>query len=46
MTTLAKIGYGDYVAISNWERLMACLMLIISIAFFSYLIDNLTNALL
>jgi voltage-gated potassium channel Kch len=45
MTTLAKIGYGDYFPISDNERLLTVLMLLISMIFFSFLIDRLIKAL-
>jgi Ion channel len=40
MTTIAKIGYGDYYAISNVERIFAVLILLISMIFFSYVLDQ------
>lgn len=40
MTTLAKIGYGDYLPISDDEMLYTLCILFISIIFFSYVLDQ------
>lgn len=40
MTTIAKIGYGDYFAYSDVERIFAVLILLLSMIFFSYVLDQ------
>ena len=41
MTTLIKVGYGDYYPLSDFERFMTIILLFISMCFFSYLLDQL-----
>lgn len=40
MTTLSTVGYGDYFPISNLERIMAVLVMLIGVAFFSYILGS------
>lgn len=39
-TTIAKVGYGDFYPISNNEKLLTCVLLILAMVFFSYVVDN------
>lgn len=39
MTTLAKIGYGDFYPKSDYEKFYTIIILMISIVFFSYILD-------
>lgn len=43
MTTLAKIGYGDYFPLSNLEKIATLCILFISMIFFSYVLDKFIN---
>jgi hypothetical protein len=40
MTTVAKIGYGDMTPQSNVEKLCTVVILLISMIFFSYVLDQ------
>jgi len=40
MTTLAKIGYGDYYPLSDAEKIFTIAVLLFSIVFFSFLLDR------
>ena len=40
LTTLSTVGYGDYYPISNNERLIAIIIMIGGVAFFSYTMGN------
>ena len=40
MTTLATVGYGDYVPISVQEKLIFSFMLMIGVIVFSFIMDN------
>ena len=46
MTTLAKIGYGDFFPYSNAERVYTVIILMISMIFFSYVLDRFITTLL
>lgn len=45
MTTVAKIGYGDFYPRSSIEMIMVILILIISLVFFSYVLEQFINIL-
>ncbi|CAI2360541.1 unnamed protein product [Moneuplotes crassus] len=40
LTTLSTVGYGDYYPISNIERIIACMIMLVGVAFFSYIMGN------
>jgi hypothetical protein len=40
MTTVAKIGYGDYYPISASEKAMCTIVLIIAVIYFSWVLDQ------
>ena len=40
LTTLSTVGYGDYVPISNFERVVAAIIMLCGVAFFSYIMSN------
>lgn len=40
LTTLSTVGYGDYYPISNAERIMAVIIMLCGVAFFSYIMGN------
>lgn len=40
LTTLATVGYGDYYPISWIEKIFAVLVMLLGVAFFSYIIGN------
>ena len=40
MTTLAKIGYGDFFPLSDAEKLYTLVVLLFSLVFFSFLLDR------
>jgi len=40
LTTLSTVGYGDYFPISNLERIMAVIIMLGGVAFFSYIMGN------
>lgn len=43
LSTLATVGYGDYVPQTSRERLIAMIIMVTGIAFFSYVINNFNN---
>lgn len=45
MTTVAKIGYGDYYPQSDVEKIMTIMILFISMVFFSYVLEQFINIL-
>ena len=40
LTTLSTVGYGDYHPISNLERILAVIIMLGGVAFFSYIMGN------
>ena len=40
LTTLSTVGYGDYFPISSLERIIAVIIMLGGVAFFSYIIGN------
>lgn len=40
LTTLSTVGYGDYFPISNNERVLAIILMLGGVAFFSYIMGN------
>ena len=40
LTTLSTVGYGDYFPISNMERILAVIIMLGGVAFFSYIMGN------
>ena len=40
LTTLSTVGYGDYHPVSNIERILAVLIMLGGVAFFSYIMGN------
>lgn len=40
LTTLSTVGYGDYYPISNIERILAVIIMLGGVAFFSYIMGN------
>lgn len=40
LTTLSTVGYGDYYPISNNERIIAVVIMLGGVAFFSYIMGN------
>jgi hypothetical protein len=40
LTTLSTVGYGDYYPVSNVERVIAVLIMLGGVAFFSYIMGN------
>jgi hypothetical protein len=40
LTTLSTVGYGDYYPISSLERIIAVIIMLGGVAFFSYIIGN------
>jgi hypothetical protein len=41
MTTLAKVGYGDFHPISDWERAFAIITLMATLFYFSSILEKL-----
>ena len=41
MTMVATVGYGDYMAFSNIERITAIFSMLGGVAFFAYVMDSL-----
>jgi len=37
MTTLATVGYGDFSPQTNYEKIIGIIIMILGIAFFSYI---------
>ena len=42
-TTMSRVGYGDYKAISDIEKCLCSIMMLISFIVFGYLMDNEKN---
>jgi len=40
LTTLSTVGYGDYYPVSNLERILACIIMLLGVAFFSFIMGN------
>jgi len=40
LTTLSTVGYGDYYPVSNIERIIAVVIMLGGVAFFSYIMGN------
>lgn len=40
LTTLSTVGYGDYYPVSNVERIVAVIIMLGGVAFFSYIMGN------
>jgi len=40
LTTLSTVGYGDYYPVSNIERIVAVIIMLGGVAFFSYIMGN------
>lgn len=45
LTTLSTVGYGDKYPISNFEKILGILLMIVGIAFFSYVMGNFNDVL-
>ncbi|EAR82348.1 cation channel family protein (macronuclear) [Tetrahymena thermophila SB210] len=45
MTTITTVGYGDYTPQSNNEKIVGIIIMILGIAFFSYIMGNFTDVL-
>jgi hypothetical protein len=43
LTTLSTVGYGDFTPKSNIEKIIAIFLMILGIAFFSYIMGNFTD---
>jgi len=43
LTTLATVGYGDYYPLSQTEKILDIFIMLIGIAFFSYIMSNFTT---
>lgn len=43
MTILSTVGYGDMVPQTNTERIFTTVIMILGIAFFSYIMGNFTD---
>ena len=39
----ATVGYGDIKPINNYELIFVCLILIFGVAYFSYILSDLSN---
>ena len=40
LTTLATVGYGDFYPISDMERILALILMLCGVAFFSYIMGS------
>lgn len=40
LTTLSTVGYGDFYPVSNIERVVAVIIMLLGVAFFSYIMGN------
>lgn len=40
LTTLSTVGYGDFYPVSNTERIVAVIIMLLGVAFFSYIMGN------
>jgi len=45
MTTLAKIGYGDFFPITNEEKFLMVVLMFSGLIFFSYVLEQFINVL-
>lgn len=45
MTTVAKIGYGDFYPLSDVEKILTMIILLVSMVFFSYVLEQFINIL-
>lgn len=45
MTTLTTVGYGDYLPITNLEKILAVIIMIVGIGFFSYIMGSFNDVL-
>lgn len=43
LSTLATVGYGDYAPQSPGEKVISIIIMVIGVAFFSYIINNFNN---
>lgn len=43
LTTLTTVGYGDYVAVNNSERIFAIFVMLLGVAMFSYVMGSFTE---
>lgn len=46
LTTLATVGYGDITPTNNFEKVMCIFLMIVGIAFFSYIMSNFNDVLI
>jgi len=46
LTTLSTVGYGDLKPLNNWEKILGIFLIIIGIAFFSYIMQNFNDVLI
>jgi CRP-like cAMP-binding protein len=46
LTTLATVGYGDIIPQNNGEKIMGIFLMIVGIAFFSYIMSNFNDVLI
>ena len=40
ITTLSTVGYGDLVAITNTEKIMAIIIMMVGVGFFSFVMSS------
>jgi len=45
LTTLATVGYGDYFAVNQIEKIVCIIIMVMGIAFFSYIMSNFVDIL-
>jgi hypothetical protein len=43
LSTLTTVGYGDYFAVNNYERIFAILIMLLGVAMFSYVMGSFTE---
>jgi hypothetical protein len=43
ITTCATVGYGDIIAVNNYEEALCCIILIFGVAAFSFALSDLAN---
>lgn len=46
LTTLSTVGYGDLTPITNFEKICGIIIMILGIAFFSYIMGNFNDVLI
>lgn len=46
MTTLSTVGYGDMEPVNNFEKIVGILIMILGIAFFSYIMGSFNDVLI